>query len=103
MHDNQENTIHRGGCPRVASQVATVSQPVSVRPFAETGHITIECFGNPVIEQREACGRPGGCQFVLVQRIRVEVPVEFGAAVRVCEPQIECGVPKVEHKPHEGE
>jgi len=103
MRDNQEDTKHRGGCSRVASQMATISQPVAVRPFAETRPVTIECFGNPVIEQTEACGRPGGCQFVLIQRVRVEVPVEFGAAVRICEPQIECGFPKVGHEPREEE
>ncbi|MCL2401921.1 MAG: hypothetical protein FWC90_04690 [Oscillospiraceae bacterium] len=90
------NTTHNGKCPTVASQIATISQPVEIRPFATTGAVTVECFGRPMVEQDARCERRGHCCFTITQRIRVEIPVVFGAEVEVGKDRVECARPRVE-------
>jgi hypothetical protein len=69
-------------CPATAFQKATVSVPVSVNPFLDTGDIEVHCVGNAVLSDIETdCEETGGISFVISQRICVEIPFKFSAAV----------------------
>ena len=96
MHDN-DNPIST--CPAVASQIAKVSLPVSSRPFAVAGHVTVECYGRPTITGHEdaECGRHG-CHFTISQKLKISIPVEFGANVRIGEASVECEHATVEYE-----
>ncbi len=80
-------------CPTLGFQDVTVGVPVEIKPFAQIGNINTECMGEPMIKRGTvSCdGKPGQtCQFTISQRIRVEVPVVFGAKTRVGEASINC-------------
>ena len=88
-HD-RDDIIHHG-CPTVATQIATVNQPVTSRPFVVTGPVSVECEGRPVITEDEADCRRHSCCFTVSQKLRIEIPMEFGAKVRIGESSVECG------------
>ena len=99
-HENIEIT-EPGGCGINVTQVSTVSQPVMNRPFVVTGPIKVECEGRPVVEHHEdeECSRGrGGCRFVIKQKIKVDIPMEFGATVRIGDSHVECGRVRVDDK-----
>ncbi len=80
-------------CPAVGYQDVVVGVPVEIKPFAKVGKIKTECIGKPVIDRGgKVCeGRHREiCKFTVSQKIRVEVPVIFGAKAEVGEAQIEC-------------
>lgn len=80
-------------CPASAYQLANVSVPVTVIPFAEPGMPKVTCCGEAVITP----GKDGGCgysdkfcSFTISQRISVEIPVTFGAKAAVGASTVEC-------------
>lgn len=80
-------------CPVLGFQDVTVGVPVEIKPFAQVGKVTTECVGKPIVKRGESkCdGRPGQvCRFTVSQKMRVEVPVVFGAKTRVGEASIDC-------------
>ena len=80
-------------CPVLGFQDVTVGVPVEIKPFAEVGKVKTECMGKPVVKRgTTSCeGKPGQvCKFTVSQKIRVEVPVVFGAKTRVGEASIDC-------------
>jgi uncharacterized repeat protein (TIGR01451 family) len=81
------------GCAVEGEQMIDICLPVSVRPFANVGNVTTRCCGPAVITPGTAVcpGIPGGrCDFVISQRVCVNVPVEFGAAVQPGVPHSLC-------------
>ncbi len=80
-------------CPALGFQDVVVGVPVEVRPFAKVGKVKTECIGKPVIDRSgKMCEgkHKEVCKFTISQKIRVEVPVIFGAKTEVGEAQIEC-------------
>jgi hypothetical protein len=80
-------------CPALGFQDVEVCVPVEIKPFAKIGKICTECIGKPVIDRsgKHCEGRPREvCKFTISQKIRVEVPVIFGAKTEVGEAEIEC-------------
>lgn len=80
-------------CPAIGFQDVTVGVPVEIKPFAHVGKVTTECVGKPIIKRgTSSCeGKPGEvCRFTMSQKIRVEVPVVFGAKTKVGEAGINC-------------
>lgn len=80
-------------CPAVGSQTAKVCLPVSISPFAVAGPAKIQCCGEAVVVHCcDHChGKVNGtCDFTISQKIRVEVPVEFGATVCIGDTHVEC-------------
>ena len=80
-------------CDTKAKQMATVCVPVTVTPFAKVGTICTECCGRPMISDRhEHCKgiENGSCKFTISQKIKVEIPVEFGANTTVSGTFVEC-------------
>lgn len=81
-------------CPTVIRHDATACVPVCIRPFAEPGPVVVECAGNP--EVRSGCGRGeskdcGCCEFTVSQKMRINIPIAFGAGVQVGEVYVSCG------------
>lgn len=87
-------------CPAKGFQDVLICVPVEVKPFAEVGKVKTECLGHPIIISCDKCeGRKHGiCKFTISQKIRVEVPVIFGAKTEVGEAHIDCEHPKGEEE-----
>lgn len=86
-------------CPAVGVQTANVCLPVKVSPFSVTGPARVHCCGEPlVLPHNDHChGKPNGtCEFTISQKIKVEIPVEFGATVHVGDTFVDCGCSKCE-------
>lgn len=83
------------GCSTIGSQRAKICLPVSVIPYAITSPAIINCCGNTKISSNCECNCKGdstSCDFVISQIINVDVPVEFGASVKIGETYIQCNV-----------
>lgn len=80
-------------CPVLGFQDVMVGVPVEIKPFAQVGKVKTECMGKPIVRRgTTSCeGKPGQvCKFTVNQKIRVEVPVVFGAKTKVGEASIDC-------------
>jgi len=64
-----------------------------VRPFANVGDTKVRCCGEPIYSADQCRGVPHGeCNFNILQRICVEVPIEFGAETETGEMLVACGI-----------
>ena len=79
-------------CPAVGSQECEVNVPVSVRAHANVGDVRTQCLGPCVI--MPGYGRGGRSpsnpigEFVISQRMKVEVPVSFGTDTEIGAPDV---------------
>ncbi|MDR0812799.1 MAG: hypothetical protein LBO63_02175 [Oscillospiraceae bacterium] len=90
MLDNElSNTF---ACPALGTHYATVGVPVTVKPFAVPGPVSVECCGQPVVSNEETCrGKIGSvCHFTIAQRLKIDIPVDFGASVKVGDTYVDC-------------
>lgn len=90
---NEANTSNATACPVVGSQVATVCLPVSIKPYVTTSPSCVQCCGDMTISH--CCNHckgmvNGSCDFTITQKIRIDVPVEFGATVKVGDTYVDC-------------
>lgn len=84
----------KAGCSVVSYQDVDVCIPVTIKAFGEAGNAKTECIGKPVITKDcDVCpGKIGGlCKFTISQKLRVEVPVIFGARAEIGEAAVDCG------------
>ena len=82
------------GYPTVGYQDVDVSVPVTVKPFGEVGNTKTQCIGKPVVCADHKEHRNTGCEvcrFTISQKLRVEVPVVFGARAEIGEITVDCG------------
>ena len=80
-------------CPALGVQDVVVGVPVEIKPFAKVGRVKTECMGKPIIKRgtKECEGKPRcTCKFTVSQKIRVEVPMVFGAKTEIGEAGINC-------------
>lgn len=80
-------------CDTKAFQSATICVPVTIAPFAKVGTIVTECCGRPEVSQKHTKCKGvenGSCKFTISQKIKVEIPVEFGANTTVGGTFVEC-------------
>lgn len=88
----EETTV---GCPAVGYQEVNVSVPVTIRAFGEAGNVKTECLGESVVtsgDEADSSGEPGGvCRLTISQKLRVEIPVIFGARAEVGDASVDCG------------
>lgn len=88
------------GCEAVGYQDVNVCIPVTIKTFGEAGNAKTQCLGKAVIASGcDKCpGKPGGvCKFTISQKLRVEVPVVFGARAEVGEASVDCDCDKVDY------
>lgn len=88
------NSQEETGCPAVGYQDVDVCVPITVKPFGEVGNATVQCLGKPSIQSGSDCcpGKTEGvCKFTISQKLRIEVPVYFGARAEAGEASVDCG------------
>ena len=95
MFENEEmkeTCCPENNCVAKAHQVANVCVPITITPFANVGGIKTECCGKPVVSFKPVCKgiENGSCKFTVSQKIKVEIPVEFGANTNVGGTFVEC-------------
>ncbi|MBQ8600009.1 MAG: hypothetical protein IJ407_01320 [Clostridia bacterium] len=89
------------GCPVVGYQDVDVSVPVTIKPFGEVGNAKTQCVGKPVVcsDRKEHHGKSCEvCRFTISQKLRVEVPVIFGARAEIGEATVDCGRAETDEK-----
>jgi len=80
-------------CSTVGTREIEICVPVTVRPFANVGDTKVRCCGEAIYSAEQCRGIPGGeCNFNILQRICVEVPIEFGAEIDTDEMLVACGI-----------
>ncbi len=82
------------GCCAVGYQEVNVSIPITIKPFGEAGNAKTQCMGGPIITAgiSDYQGKSGEeCKFTISQKLRVEVPVIFGARAEVGDAAVCCG------------
>lgn len=97
MYEEYKNKVDKTGCSAITCQDVDVCIPVTIKPFGEAGNVKTTCEGKARIKAGcDHCpGKPGGvCKFTISQRLRVEVPVIFGAKAEIGEASVECGCAK---------
>ena len=82
------------GCEAIGYQDVNVSIPVTIKTFGEAGNAKTQCIGKAVVSS--GCDNyseknDGVCQFTISQKLRVEVPVIFGARAEIGEATVDCG------------
>ena len=77
-------------CSSVAHRDVQVCVPVSVKPFANILNTTVRCCGKPIFATECQGMINGTCDFNIMQRICVEIPVEFGAEIETDEVKVAC-------------
>ena len=95
FEEERQDEMHYDGekCDTRALQTATVCVPVTIAPFAKVGTIVTECCGKPEVSQKHSKCKGienGSCKFTISQKIKVEIPVEFGANTTVGGTFVEC-------------
>ena len=95
---NSYDIQNSASCHAHGTHFALVSVPVTVKPFAHTGCVTVSCgepaYVNPGEFRR---GRTDEvCHFTISQLLKIEIPVDFGAVVTVDEAHVDCGTPGVD-------
>lgn len=86
-YDNYKPCNFDSPCPAVGHQEVEVCVPVEVKPFAEVGKIKTQCVGKAVVAKCDKCQgeKKRECKFTITQKIKVEIPVVFGANTKVGE------------------
>lgn len=82
------------GCSAVGYQDVDVCIPITIKAFGEVGNAKTRCLGKSVISSdSDVCSGKRGevCKFTISQKLRVEVPVIFGARAEAGEAIIDCG------------
>ena len=83
-----------GTCPVNTTHETTACVPVSICPFAEPGPISVENCGAPVIHcgGKPCCGTVNGrFEFTISQKMKVNIPIVFGADITVGETYVKNG------------
>lgn len=94
MMEEFSNAMDKIGCSAIGYQDVDVCIPVTIRPFGEVGNVKTHCEGKAHVKHgSDRCpGKPGEvCKFTISQKLRVEVPVVFGAKAEIGEASVECG------------
>lgn len=91
--EDKEKDKDKVGCTAVGYQDVNVCIPVTIKPFGEAGNAKTQCMGKAVVTPGcDICpGKPGDvCKFTISQKLRVEVPVVFGARAEIGEASVDC-------------
>ena len=91
----EKNRFENNGssCPVISYQTLDVCVPVSVKPFARIGFTKTTCCGDATITSGNiSCKgiQNGECNFIVNQKICVEVPIEFGVETNAGDTHVQC-------------
>lgn len=102
----ESNDLETQTCPTVNRHKTAVNLPVCISPFAIPGPVTVECAGEPVITSGydRCCGTiNGGCEYTISQTLNIDIPVVFGANVRVGDTYVNCNPQQTTDAPQFGD
>ncbi|MDP4133170.1 MAG: hypothetical protein Q8882_04070 [Bacillota bacterium] len=88
-----------GFCPAMVFQEVDVCVPVEIKAFGEAGNAETECIGKPYIDCRcDECHEKHDkeCKFTVTQKLKVKVPLIFGARAEVGKAAVDCDCPRGE-------
>jgi hypothetical protein len=91
--DVMDIQAEKAGCLATGYQDVNVCIPVTIKPFGEVGNAKTRCQGSPVViaGSCSCMGNTGNvCMFTISQKLRVEVPVIFGARAEVGDAVVDC-------------
>ncbi len=97
MNKEYDKIISGDVCPAVGYQDVNVCVPVTIKPFGDVGNVKTKCLGKAsVLSECDQCPGEtcGVCKFIISQKLRVEVPVIFGARAEVGDVAVDCGCAK---------
>lgn len=79
----------------IIEKFLTICLPVTTTPCVKIGKIKTECCGNPIISSRkhENCCeemKDGCCKFTIIQKMKLEIPIDFNADTKVDDLFVDC-------------
>ena len=82
-------------CKSVIEKFLTICLPVSTTPIVRVGKIKTECCGNPIVSSKKyekCCGemKNGSCDFTVIQKMKVEIPIDFTASTKIDDLYVDC-------------
>lgn len=86
---------HDDDSKSIIEKFLTLCLPVTTTPCAKIGKIKTECCGNPIISSRKhdmCCDemKDGCCKFTVIQKMKVEIPIDFEADTRIDDLFVDC-------------
>lgn len=87
----EENDI---GCSEKCYMDISVGIPITIKPFGKLGNAKTQCLESSVVfDDIPECNqsKEQSCRLIVVQKLRVEIPVVFGANVEAEEIFVDCG------------
>ena len=82
-------------CRALIEKFLTICLPVTVTPCIKVGRIKTECCGNPILSSHKydkCCEemKDGCCKFTIIQKMKVEIPLDFNADTDMDELFVDC-------------
>lgn len=97
MFENEkQDYYYTDECKELIEKFLTICLPVTITPCVDVKRIKSECCGNPIItpnHHKNCCkGKDddGSCEFTIVQKMKVEIPLEFKAETKIDDPFVDC-------------
>ena len=95
MFENEKKDYYTDECKELIEKFLTICLPVTITPCVDVRRIKSECCGNPIItpnHHKNCCKskEDGSCEFTIVQKMKVEIPIEFKAETKIDDPFVDC-------------
>ena len=97
MFDNEKPNYPKydDECKALIEKFLTICLPVTVTPCVKLGKIKTESCGNPIISSKKhdmCCDdmRDGCCKFTIIQKMKVEIPIDFDADTKIDDLFVDC-------------
>ncbi len=89
-------------CCTIIEKFLTICLPVTTTPAVCVGKIKTECCGNPIISLKrpDNCCKDlnnGCCKFTIVQKMKVEIPIDFTANTQIDNLFVDCEIKQDHH------
>ena len=96
-------TKYDDDCRALIEKFLTICLPVTTTPCVKVGKIKSECCGNPIISSRKhdmCCEgmKDGCCKFTIIQKMKVEIPIDFEADTKIDDLFVDC---EFKHEKHD--
>lgn len=105
MFENEKKDYpdyHHDDCRSIIEKFLTICLPVTTTPCVKVGKIKTECCGDPIISLRKPDNckdmHDGCCKFTIVQKMKIEIPVDFEATTKIDDLFVDC---EMKHDHHD--
>ena len=94
-NENREPPDYYDDFNSIIEKFLTICLPVTTTPCVKVGKIKTECCGNPIVSARkhEKCcdeKNDGCCNFTIIQKMKIEIPVDFNANTKIEDLFVDC-------------